>query len=117
MAICLLPSAIKDTMARIVILGGGFGGLYTALGLEKRLRRDRHELILVSNENYMLYTPLLPEAAAGALEPRHLVVPLRTALKWTRIVIGNVAGIDVVRRTVAVRNAAEPPRELPWDHL
>ena len=104
-------------MARIVILGGGFGGLYTALGLEKRLRRDRHELILVSGENYMLYTPLLPEAAAGALEPRHIVVPLRTALHWTRPVIAAVTGIDTAARTVTVQPAIGGPRQLPYDHL
>lgn len=104
-------------MARIMILGGGFGGLYTASGLERRLSRARHELILVSNENYMLYTPLLPEAAGGALEPRHLVVPLRTALKWTRIVIATVTGIDVQARTVTVRAADGDPRSLPFDTL
>ncbi len=104
-------------MARIVILGGGFGGFYTALGLEKRLSRQRHELILVSNENYLLYTPLLPEAAGGALEPRHLVVPLRTALAWTRIVIAMVTDVDVAGRTVTVRPADGEPRPIPYDQL
>ena len=104
-------------MARIVILGGGFGGFYTAHGLERRLSRSRHELILVSNENYLLYTPLLPEAAAGALEPRHLVVPLRTALKWTRIVVARVIAIDVPGRTVTVQPAGGDARVLPFDHL
>ncbi len=104
-------------MARILILGGGFGGFYTAQGLERRLSRERHELILVSNENYLLYTPLLPEAAGGALEPRHLVVPLRTALRWTRIIIAEVTAIDVRARTVTVCPADGQPRPLPWDHL
>lgn len=104
-------------MSRILILGGGFGGFYTAHGLERRLSKARHELILVSNENYLLYTPLLPEAAGGALEPRHLVVPLRTALRWSRIVIASVTTIDVAGRTVTVRAADGDPRILPFDHL
>ena len=104
-------------MARIVILGGGFGGFYTAQGLERRLSKARHELILVSNENYLLYTPLLPEAAGGAVEPRHLVVPLRTALKWTRVVIATVTSLDVAGRSVTVRAADGAPRILPFDQL
>jgi NADH dehydrogenase len=104
-------------MARIVILGGGFGGFYTAQGLERRLSKARHELILVSNENYLLYTPLLPEAAGGAVEPRHLVVPLRTALKWTRVVVATVTGIDIANRAVSVRAADGDPRILPFDQL
>ena len=60
-------------MARIVILGGGFGGFYTARELESRLGGG-HEVVLVSDENFFLFTPLLPEAASGAIEPRHVVV-------------------------------------------
>ncbi|HEY2805119.1 MAG TPA: NAD(P)/FAD-dependent oxidoreductase [Gemmatimonadales bacterium] len=104
-------------MARIVIIGGGFGGFYTALGLEKQLSRQRHELILVSNENYLLYTPLLPEAASGALEPRHLVVPLRTALKWTRIIIASVTDVDIAGRSITICPADGAPRPLPYDQL
>jgi NADH:ubiquinone reductase (H+-translocating) len=104
-------------MARILILGGGFGGFYTARGLERRLDRERHELILVSDENFLLYTPLLPEAAAGALEPRHIVVPLRSALSWTRIIIATVTGIDVPGRHVSVRSVGGDARQLPFDQL
>ncbi len=104
-------------MARILILGGGFGGFYTAQGLERRLRRERHELILVSDENYLLYTPLLPEAAAGGLEPRHIVVPLRSALSWTRIIIARVIAIDTAMRAVTVRGVDGTVRQIPYDHL
>lgn len=104
-------------MARILILGGGFGGFYTARGLERRLNPQRHELILVANENYFLYAPFLPEAAAGALEPRHLVVPLRTALNWTRIIVAEVERIDVPSRGVTVRPREEAARLIPFDHL
>ncbi|MBI4542779.1 MAG: NAD(P)/FAD-dependent oxidoreductase [Gemmatimonadetes bacterium] len=103
--------------ARILVLGGGFGGMYTALNLERRLRGPLHELTLVSNENYMLYTPLLPEAAAGALEPRHVVVPLRTALKRTQVIVATVVRVDVRARTVAVRPPEGPDRAIGYDQL
>jgi NADH dehydrogenase len=104
-------------MARIVILGGGFGGFYTARGLERRLPEDQHEIVLVSRENYLLYAPLLPEAAAGALEPRHLVVPLRSALTRTRIVLGTVTALDTATRRVTVQLPDAGPLLLSYDHL
>jgi NADH dehydrogenase len=100
----------------VLILGGGFGGFYTAYYLERRLARS-HEVVLVSNENYLLYTPLLPEAASGALEPRHLVVPLRTALKRTRVVVGEAAEIDAASCRVAVRPLQGPALALGYEHL
>lgn len=103
-------------MARILILGGGFGGFYTALGLERRLRRE-HEITLVASENYLLYTPLLPEAAAGALEPRHLVVPLRSALKRARTVLGSVTAIDTAAQHVTVQPPAGAAFSLSYDQL
>jgi len=103
-------------VARILILGGGFGGFYTALGLERRLG-GRHEIVLVAPENYFLYTPLLPEAAAGALEPRHLVVPLRSALRRTRVVLGEAAAADTAARRVTVRVPWGPELVLAYDHL
>ena len=93
---------VKKTRPRILIAGGGFVGLYAALGLEKRLKSEEAEVILVSRESFMTYQPFLPEAAAGNLEPRHVAVPLRTVLKRTRLVTGRITRIDHERRAVSV---------------
>ncbi|MEO3788335.1 NAD(P)/FAD-dependent oxidoreductase [Actinocorallia sp. B10E7] len=91
---------------RILIVGGGYVGLYTALRLERklrrRLRRGEVELTLVDPESYMTYQPFLPEAAAGNLEPRHVTVPLRAVLEHTRLIIGRVTSIDHARHTARV---------------
>jgi NADH dehydrogenase FAD-containing subunit len=73
----------------VLILGGGFAGAYVARLLESGST-------IVSLENYMLYTPMLPEAASGTLEPRHTVVPLRQMCKRSDLLLGRVTGIDDV---------------------
>jgi NADH:ubiquinone reductase (H+-translocating) len=78
----------------VVIAGGGFGGLYAARRLERRLPRHGARILLVSDVNFLLYSPLLPGAAAGSLEPRHVVVPLREELEWTDLRLGRVTGMD-----------------------
>jgi NADH:ubiquinone reductase (H+-translocating) len=102
---------------RVLILGGGFGGMYTARRLERRLPADAAEIYLVNPENYMLYTPLLPEAAAGTIEPRHVVVPLRQALRRTRVRVGDVTAVDLERRTCDYVTAGGSERKLGWDRL
>jgi NADH:ubiquinone reductase (H+-translocating) len=102
---------------RVLILGGGFGGMYTARRLERRLPADAAEIYLVNPENYMLYTPLLPEAAAGTIEPRHVVVPLRQALRRTRVRVGNVTAVDLERHTCDYVTAGGSERTLGWDRL
>ena len=87
------------TKKRVLVLGGGFGGMYTARRLERRLPPDEAEILLINPENYMLYTPLLPEAASGTIEPRHVVVPLRQALRRTLVRVGNVTAVDLDHRT------------------
>src|SRR5947209_7262856 len=77
---------------KIVIAGGGFGGLYAARTLERILPKQSAQVTLVNDVNFMLYTPLLPGAAAGTLEPRHVVVPLREELRWTDLRLGEVVG-------------------------
>jgi NADH:ubiquinone reductase (H+-translocating) len=78
----------------VVIAGGGFGGLYAARRLERRLAQHSARIVMVTDVNFLLYTPLLPGAAAGSLEPRHVVVPLREELDWTDIRMGHVRGAD-----------------------
>ena len=95
--------AAADRPDRILVLGGGFVGLYTSLGFEKRLSPDEAEITLVNPESYMAYQPFLPEAASGNIEPRHVVVPLRTVLGRTRLVTGVVTAIDHDRREATIR--------------
>jgi NADH dehydrogenase len=102
---------------RVLVLGGGFGGLYTARRLERRLPPDEAEITLVNVENYLLYTPLLPEAAAGTIEPRHVVVPLRQALRRTRVKVGTVSAVDVDGRTCTYVTPGGAERSLDWDRL
>jgi NADH dehydrogenase len=100
----------------VVIAGGGFGGYYTAKGLE-RLLDPEVRLTLVSDVNFMLYTPLLPGAAAGTLEPRHVVVPLREHLRRTELRLGWVTGADPHAHTLSVHQLSGDDVELRYDQL
>src|SRR5215468_12375945 len=102
---------------RIVILGGGFGGVYTARHLEKLCRRQRDvEIVLVSRDNFLLMTPLLFEVFSGTLDLRHASFPIRAFLRTTRYVEATVRGIDLDRRVVHLAAAGESG-ELAYDHL
>jgi NADH dehydrogenase len=101
----------------IVIAGGGFGGLYAARELERVLPRHSARITLVNDVNFMLYTPLLPGAAAGTLEPRHVVVPLREELEQTDLRLGRVTGADPDRRCIWVDAIEGHLEELRYDHL
>jgi NADH dehydrogenase len=101
----------------VVIAGGGFGGLYAARRLERRLPRHSARITLVTQENFMLYTPLLPGAASGSLEPRHVVVPLREELDWTEIRLGRVTGADPAAKTLALTTLDGRDVEMPYDQL
>src|SRR3954451_21600823 len=102
---------------RVVILGGGFGGLYTARKLEKLLPPHAARVTLVNDVNFMLYTPLLPGAAGGTLEPRHVVVPLREQLRHTHLRLARVTGADPTRNEVTILNAEGGEEKLHYDQL
>src|SRR3954463_8103936 len=101
----------------VVIAGGGFGGFYAARTLERVLPPQSTRVTLVSDVNFMLYTPLLPGAAAGTLEPRHVVVPLREALDRTDLRIGAVVDADPDRNIVRVQSLEGHVEELAYDQL
>ncbi|MEA2384156.1 MAG: hypothetical protein QOH72_4127 [Solirubrobacteraceae bacterium] len=101
----------------VVIAGGGFGGFYAARTLERILPPASTRVTLVSDVNFMLYTPLLPGAAAGTLEPRHVVVPLREALDHTDLRIGTVVGADPDRNVVRVRSLEGHVEDLGYDQF
>jgi NADH dehydrogenase len=100
-----------------VILGGGFGGVFTARHLEKLCkRRPDVEIVLVSRDNFLLMTPLLFEACSGALDPRHCSFPIRAFLRTSRFGEATVRGIDLQRRVVHLASGEEK-RELAYDQL
>jgi NADH dehydrogenase len=101
----------------VVIAGGGFGGLYAARRLERRLPRHSARIVLVSEQNYLLYTPLLPGAASGALEPRHVVVPLREELEWTELRLARVTGADPALNELSIQTVDGRDETLRYDQL
>jgi NADH dehydrogenase len=101
----------------VVIAGGGFGGFYAARTLEKVLPPQAARITLVNDVNFMLYTPLLPGAAAGTLEPRHVVVPLREELKRTHLRLCTVIGGTPADKAIQVRTPKGTTEILNYDHL
>jgi NADH dehydrogenase len=111
----LAPSA----KTRVLILGGGFGGLYAAVHLDKTVAADPNiEVTLVSRENFVLFTPMLHEVAAGELEMRDIVSPLRQMLKRVHFLEAEVEAIDLVERRVTLAYGLHHQRKnLAYDHL
>lgn len=102
---------------QVVIAGGGFGGFYAARALERLLPAQSAHVTLVNEANFLLYTPLLPGAAGATLDPRHVVVPLRSQLRRTDLMIGSVTGADPARGVLGVRRIDGEDLELGYDHL
>ncbi len=109
----------KTDKIRIVILGGGFSGVATAQYLDQTAaKRADVEVILVSRDNFTLFTPMLDEVAAGDLEPAHICNPLRKLLRRITILTGEIKAIDVAARQVTISYGIRAlTRELAFDHL
>lgn len=103
---------------RILVVGGGYVGMYTAFQVRKRLGRDDVEIAIVDPRSYMTYQPFLPEAAAGSLEPRHVVTSLRRELRDCTIITGSLRELRHAERTAVIEPVeAGEPYELHYDHV
>jgi NADH:ubiquinone reductase (H+-translocating) len=102
---------------RILVIGGGYVGMYTALRLLRRLRDGEATVTVVDPRSYMTYQPFLPEAAAGSIQPRHVVVPLRRVLRGAEVISGMVLSLDHPRRVARVQPLEGTPYEIGYDHV
>src|SRR4051795_11079006 len=101
----------------VVIAGGGFGGFYAARRMEKLMPPQSTRITLLSEVNFLLYTPLLPGAASGTLEPRHVVIPLREGLESTNVRIGRVTGLDPDAQRLRFTGPLDTEESLEYDQL
>jgi NADH dehydrogenase len=100
---------------KILIVGGGYAGFYTALKMEKRLRAGEADVTIVDPLPYMTYQPFLPEVAAGSIEPRHAVVSLRRHLKKTTVITAKVTAIDHAGKTATITPELGEPWTIDYD--
>jgi NADH dehydrogenase len=114
----MAAAARQHVTTRIVVLGGGVGGLAAARHLDRLVgRRPETEVVLISRDNFLLLTPLLFEACSGVLEFRHCAQPIRPCLRHARFIEATVQGVDPGRRCVTAAVPDGPVHELTYDHL
>jgi NADH dehydrogenase len=102
--------------ARVVIVGAGFAGYHAARTLSAKLGK-RVEVVLLNPTDYFLYLPLLPQVAAGILEPRRVTVSLTATLPRVRLVLGEAHAVDLDERRIHYTNPEDGRRELDYDTL
>jgi NADH dehydrogenase len=102
---------------RILVVGGGYVGLYAARRIMKKMRYGEATVTVVDPRSYMTYQPFLPETAAGSISPRHVVVPLRRVLPGAEVLTGRVTTIDQDRKVAVVEPLVGESYELPFDYL
>jgi NADH:ubiquinone reductase (H+-translocating) len=102
---------------RVLVVGSGFAGFHCMRRLEKHLPPDAAELLLASSADYLLYSPLLPNVAAGVVEPRHIAVGLHATLDRAKVLLGHVVAVDVEGHTATLRRMDGSEHERAWDRL
>lgn len=104
-------------MPRILIVGGGYAGFYTAWKLEKWLSRNEAEIVVVDPLSYLTYQPFLPEVVGGAVEARHAVIDQRKHLKRSRVITAKVTRIDHASKTAQITPEVGEPWDLGYDQI
>ena len=109
----------QNQTPRVVILGGGYGGIYAALRLQKAARRGQIELDLVSQDNYFLSKSMLSEVASGSIEPPHVVNPIRRLLPYANFHQAEIEAVEVEDRTVVINYLGDNIHfdRIPYDYL
>lgn len=107
----------RSAPTRILVVGGGYVGMYATLRLLKKLRHGEAEITVVDPRSYMTYQPFLPEAAAGSIQPRHVVVALRRVLKRAIVVTGSVTALDHAAHRATIRPLEGSDYTLDYDHV
>src|SRR5690625_2070780 len=102
---------------RFRVLGGGYVGLYTAMQIRKRMGRREAAIVVVDPRPYMTYQPFLPEAAAGSIEPRHVVAPHRRLLHGCTVLTGRVSGLNHAERKATISPIEGEDYSVSYDHV
>jgi NADH dehydrogenase len=112
---------VTNSKKRVLILGGGFGGVYVAVHLGKLLSRkelEEIEIALVNRENYIVFQPLLPEVISGSVELNHVITPIRRLAPKAHLFTREVEAVDPVQRIVTLSPGLRPATtSIPYDHL
>ena len=106
---------------RILILGGGFAGVYAARALQEELRGTDAKVAIVNRENFFVFYPMLPEIISGEIETEHVLNPIRLVAPHARLYVGDVTGIDLAKGSVEIQHGLYQHRQIPrtlyYDHL
>ncbi|GAA4915420.1 NAD(P)/FAD-dependent oxidoreductase [Streptomonospora salina] len=106
-----------EKIPHVLVVGGGYLGMYTARRLEKQLGPGEARITIVDPNSYMTYQPFLPEIAAGSISPRHVVVPLRKVFERVRVLTGRVIHVDHENRSVDFEPVVGEPRAIGYDYI
>lgn len=112
-----MPRTRSRTPKKVLILGGGYVGLYVAWGLERHQPETPMEITVVEPRAYMTYQPLLPEVAGGHVDPRNVTVDLRQALQHSTVLRGSLTGLDPTAKRATVSLLGGEERDLAYDHV